>query len=205
MQINLHDKIVLELVNASNLETLRNIRNNAIIQNTLVAKGVITEREQLSWFNQLNHRECAYFLIKINQQVKGYCLIKNINQQLRAGEPGIFLTEHHNSTLGGLLTIAFLDFLNDFFGIDYFFGNVLQSNKTALNNYSFYFTEKINDENGEIILKSASKYNAMNRINNIRSFLQKTENYQRIFNLKEFNVPTEFPPYYLKENIFVLD
>lgn len=185
MKIQLHKNIIsLERVDESNLEQLRLLRNNAVIQSLLANSGHINQDNQISWFNAIDHSCNFYFLISIEQKLKGYCLLKNIDMLSKSGEPGIFIIDEDfwGTTLGALLTIAFLDFCADHFSIDFFWGNVLPINRRAIKNYSlfntFYYQENTDKE---LFLKSAKPYRNMEKINKIRKYLLKFENYERDF------------------------
>jgi hypothetical protein len=182
LKIILHNSIYLEKVCDKNLEILRNIRNCPSVQEVLVSKNFIDKEQQKKWFKNIDHSNNHYFILYINDEIEGYTMIKNIDAAYFKGEPGIFLKDKnlYNSTLGAVITISFLDFCNDFFKIEFFFGNVLNSNKRALNNYALFETitrESVCDK--EIHITSKARYNEMSKINKIRNYLEKLENYNR--------------------------
>jgi RimJ/RimL family protein N-acetyltransferase len=185
LKIHLHKNIIsLERVDENNLEQLRLLRNNVLIQSLLANTGQINPEEQVTWFNSIDHRCNFYFLVFINQELKGYCLLKHVDFQKKSGEPGIFIVDEDfwGSSLGALLTISFLDYCADIFNIEYFMGNVLESNKRAIMNYELFDTMRLKSSNeNEIYLKSAIPYRSMIKVNKTRLYLSKLENYERRF------------------------
>jgi hypothetical protein len=205
LKINLHKSITLEVVDENNLELLRELRNNSVIQEILVHKGLVSSNEQKKWFDTTDKIKNIYFLIYIESEIQGYALLKNIDDTNTIGEPGIFLISNHFSSIGGILTISFLDFCHDFFGINYFFGNVLNSNNQALMNYTYFDTKKEEKEN-EVILKAKVSYSEMKNINKLRGYIQKWDGYNRIFSISSLiNDITRIPSYSILSNIKVLD
>lgn len=204
MKINLHNNIDLELVDDSNLELLRQLRNHPSIQQVLAHKGIVSEEHQKKWFDEVDKRKNVYFLVLLSNEIKGYALLKNIDADSVSGEPGIFLidSEYYGSTTGGILTISFLDICNVFFGIKYFFGNVLKNNSRALFNYNYFETEK--EEDNQIkILHSKTEFSKMQKINTLREFLQKTEQYSKKFYISHLN-EAAIPHFHLSDSIIVL-
>ena len=203
MKINLHNNISLQVVDENNLELLRKLRNNPIIQKTLVQRGLVSCRDQIKWFDAIDKTKNIYFLVFIDNEIQGYALLKNIKIKHSIGEPGIFLISNHFSSLGGILTISFLDFCHDFFAIKYFFGNVLNTNRQALTNYTFFDTENEEKDN-EIILQAKINYSEMKHINKLRKFIHKSDNYQRVFNISSLIIDLKrIPSYSILSNIKV--
>lgn len=206
LRIKLHTDIELRVVDTENLEMLRQLRNHALIQDVLVHRGIISEYEQKKWFDNIDGKTAVYFLIFISDEIKGYALLKKINTKESSGEPGLFLIDNHFSSLGGILTLSFLDFCNDFFGINYFYGNVLNSNTRALLNYNYFDTEKNQNEGGFSKLHAIAKYAEMKKVNKLREYIQKQDNYKRIF-IVSFSASKQnnIPDYNLNDNIIVIN
>jgi len=185
LKVKLHHNIIIEEVNLDNIDLLRKLRNNDSLKSILSVNKKITKEEQIRWFESIDKCLNFYFLIYINNQLKGYCLLKNIDFAKKIGEPGIFLIDKNlwNSTLGSILTIAYLDFCTDSYNLEYFFGNVLHSNTKAKSNYQLFETNIYKDSEKETFLMSSMKYCKMNKINKIRKILEDLENYQRDFQI----------------------
>jgi|GEM_PF-3119493 len=184
MKVFLTDRITLEKVDEQNLEALRNLRNDPSVNHFLASPATVSAEEQVAWFRKTDPLRNIYFLVFVNDEPAGYCMLKHIDDS-RAAEPGIILTRRklHYSSAGSLLTIAFLDFCHCFFGIVAFHGNVLHSNESALKNYDWFDTVVKAEDEKQKVLSAAMPYAEMPKVNKLRDALRKLENYTGKFRI----------------------
>lgn len=190
-----------ETVNTNNLHVLLQFRNSPVLRSYMVHKDEITEEQQQKWFAGLDHELNFYFLVTWQGNYVGYALLKNINFENKTGEPGTFLIheELHESSMAALFMLSFLDICNYFFEIEYFFGNVLNTNSRALANYRIFNPDFISTlPNGELQLQAAAGFSYPKATEKIRKALNTLYNYSFTLNI-DTDIATD-PPGLLKRS-----
>ena len=150
------------LVDETNLELLRVLRNSAVLSEYMAQKKDISKADQQKWFEKLNKNRNKYYLVYDNETANliGYTLIKNIDFNQKRGEPGTFLIDRDllESSKAALFMITFLDYCYFELDIKHFFGNVLKSNERALGNYAFFRPKVIKSTSKEIYFEDVEAY-----------------------------------------------
>lgn len=126
--------IVLQKIDASDLELLRNWRNSNFVKQFMIYKDYITSEMQIEWYEKINNKNNYYFKILKDGLPIGLTNIKDIDLDNETGESGIFLVspEFINSDIGIRASIVLLDFAFFTLGLKELYQTIDINNKTAL-------------------------------------------------------------------------
>ncbi len=101
--------IVLESLQASDLELLRGWRNSPHIANTMIYREIITLKQQQNWFRNLDPVRELYMLIMTSIGPIGMANLKGIDLPGKNAEAGMFLhdieSQNSNFSYGASLNI----------------------------------------------------------------------------------------------------
>lgn len=114
MQISKYG-ITLKSLEAADLEMVRNWRNAGHVRPYMQYQTVITPAMQQAWFDGLDFNANLYFIIQQGEKQVGIVNLKDIDNDLRTAEAGIFIGEqaYLNSMLPVLATISIMEFAFD--------------------------------------------------------------------------------------------
>jgi RimJ/RimL family protein N-acetyltransferase len=77
----------------SDIELVRNWRNQDFIRNNMEYQEIITSEQQISWFEKISQSDDYYFMIKTQNQAIGLAHINGVNPQDNSAHVGIFIGE----------------------------------------------------------------------------------------------------------------
>lgn len=176
-----------ELVDATNLETLRELRNSKQLQEFMHAQKSVSETEQKAWFEKQDSTTELYFIAIKAGEVIGYCLIRQVNRVENSAEPGTFLLSEkdRNSSEAALFMITFMDFCHFVLGIEIFHGNVLDSNLRANRNYEYFSKDLVQKTAQGAIYKSESNTSYESDTNKIRKAVSTVFGYRPEFRVSD--------------------
>jgi len=83
--------IALRRINHSDLEMVRKWRNQPRVRSQMFRDEIISQIQQIEWFQSIDNANNYYFVILENEIPLGLIFAKNINQKTNEGEGGIFM------------------------------------------------------------------------------------------------------------------
>ncbi|MFM7595848.1 MAG: hypothetical protein ACKO4Y_06695 [Flavobacteriales bacterium] len=83
--------VVLRRINADDIEQIRRWRNQDFIRNQMFHQDIISETQQVTWFDSVNNPTNYYFIIQVDDLPIGLIFAKNVNPITNVGEGGIFI------------------------------------------------------------------------------------------------------------------
>jgi UDP-4-amino-4,6-dideoxy-N-acetyl-beta-L-altrosamine N-acetyltransferase len=86
--------VTLKRLTLEDIELVRYWRNHPVIQKTMIYQVHITKEQQLKWFHSINNKFNYYFLIIYDGITLGVLNAKNISEEKRTSEGGIFIWEN---------------------------------------------------------------------------------------------------------------
>jgi UDP-4-amino-4,6-dideoxy-N-acetyl-beta-L-altrosamine N-acetyltransferase len=118
MQINKYG-IQLSSLESKDLELVRHWRNATKVRPFMQHTEIISEEEQIQWFENLSREENFYFIISYSNQKIGVVNIKAIDVKTKVGEAGIFFGDNQftSTMIPFLSTISLMDFAFDVLGL----------------------------------------------------------------------------------------
>ncbi|QQS27685.1 MAG: GNAT family N-acetyltransferase [Sphingobacteriales bacterium] len=103
--------IKLSLIQETDIELIRNWRNNPAINRYMEYRNFITAEMQAEWFLNINNIQNFFFIIEHNEQKVGLISTSKINIQTKTAECGIFIW-HEQSVGSHVPVFAVLAMLN---------------------------------------------------------------------------------------------
>lgn len=85
--------IELETMHAEHLEMIRLWRNQDYIRKRMQFQEILSSEDQLAWFNALDAERNLYWVIRSNGYPIGLVHIKDMDDDFRSGEAGVFVGE----------------------------------------------------------------------------------------------------------------
>ncbi|PBQ30968.1 hypothetical protein CNR22_04015 [Sphingobacteriaceae bacterium] len=104
--------LTLQRLEVSYLELVRIWRNADHVRCNMQFQQLITPQMQLEWFQSLNVSQHQYFVIKKDAIAFGVVNLKDIDDELRTAEAGIFIgiTAYLDSIMPFLATISLMEY-----------------------------------------------------------------------------------------------
>ena len=126
--------ISLRRITRSDIELIRTWRNQDFVRNQMFQSELITEVQQVAWFDTVNNPFNYYFIIEVNDKPIGVIYAKNVNPESMVGEGGIFIGEQPYLTtdLPGRASILLLYFCFNKLGLSSSLVRVKKGNDVAL-------------------------------------------------------------------------
>ncbi len=117
-------------IEKTDLETLRYWRNSHDINQFMEYREYITPEMQLNWFNKINNISNFYFLIECNGANVGLINCKDINNNEKKFEVGIFIFENvnRNNIIFPISSLVICETIADFFKIETIETHILTTN-----------------------------------------------------------------------------
>lgn len=126
--------VTLSRLQHSEIEMLRQWRNDHKISQYMGTQQYITKEAQEKWFAEVNDREDAFYFIAYKDETPfGYACVKNIDFKIKCGEPGVFVYSdlYINSPMAYCLVEALYDFCFFKLNLEYLVVHILSTNKRA--------------------------------------------------------------------------
>ncbi|MFT7611177.1 MAG: RimJ/RimL family protein N-acetyltransferase [Parvicellaceae bacterium] len=105
--------IELKRVDNSDIEMIRQWRNAPEIRKTMAFRKKISTSDQEKWFKKINNKLNYYFVILINDEPIGVINCKEVNEQEKYGEGGIFIgvEKYRGTPYPVFATLVLTDFI----------------------------------------------------------------------------------------------
>jgi UDP-4-amino-4,6-dideoxy-N-acetyl-beta-L-altrosamine N-acetyltransferase len=132
MQINRYG-IALKRLSASDIELVRQWRNDPKIAQHMFYKVAITPEQQRDWFLSVNNVANFFFLIQHHQQPVGLINISSIDWDKGTAYTGLFIYDDHclSSDVPVMASLAMLDTFFLVFGLQKVYAKVKGDNQVA--------------------------------------------------------------------------
>ena len=126
--------IVLRRLTEDKIELVRKWRNDPKISQYMEYRKIISAEEQLNWFRKINNDNNYYFLIITGGMEVGLINIRDIDNEKKTGEPGIFIWNDNflNSDISFRASALLMDFVFDILELQKLVIHVLSDNKRAI-------------------------------------------------------------------------
>lgn len=150
--------VSLRRITQADIEQIRTWRNQDFVRDQMFESELITEIQQVEWFDSINNHYNYYFIMEFDQKPFGVIYAKNVNPESLVGEGGIFIGEHQYLTtdLPGRASILLLYFCFNKLGLSSSLIRVKKSNETALS-YNQFLGYKVRSEQGEELILGLTK------------------------------------------------
>lgn len=150
--------VTLRRLTEDKIEMVRNWRNDPKIQQYMEFRDYITPEMQKKWFERINNDNNYYFIIVYEGKEIGLINIRDINYEMKDGEPGIFIydDDYLNTDVPMRASFCLGDFVWNTLKLEKEYIHVLKSNKRAIKNNLFFGFSLLpgqeNVENQEYVL-----------------------------------------------------
>ncbi len=126
--------IVLERLKEHDIELVRQWRNSDAVRLNMEYREIITEEQQIKWFNSINNLSHNYLMIWYKGEKIGLLNDKNIDWEKRTSESGLFLgrTEFYSTFVPYLVSIAGIELNFHFLNWQKQYARILRSNNNAI-------------------------------------------------------------------------
>ena len=126
--------VSLRRITQADIEQVRAWRNQDFVRNQMFQSELITEVQQVAWFDTVNNPFNYYFIIEVNDKPIGVIYAKNVNPESMVGEGGIFIGEQPflTSDMPGRASILLLYFCFNKLGLSSSLVRVKKGNDVAL-------------------------------------------------------------------------
>jgi RimJ/RimL family protein N-acetyltransferase len=150
--------ISLRRITRSDIELIRTWRNQDFVRDQMFERELITEVQQVAWFDIVNNPFNYYFIIEVNEKPIGVIYAKNVNPESMVGEGGIFIGEQPFLTtdLPGRASILLLYFCFNKLSLSSSLIRVKKGNDVALA-YNQTLGYSIQSQHGNEIILSLTK------------------------------------------------
>ena len=138
--------ILLKRLTEDKIELVRRWRNDPKIFQYMEYRKTISAEEQLEWFRKINNDNNYYFLIVVEDVEVGLINIRDIDYELKSGEPGIFIWDDYflNSDISFRSAFVLTDFAFDVLSLKKMVIHILSDNKRAIQ-YNKMYGYKLSD------------------------------------------------------------
>ncbi len=150
--------VSLRRITQADIEQVRAWRNQDFVRNQMFQSELITEVQQVAWFDTVNNPFNYYFIIEENDKPIGVIYAKNVNPESMVGEGGIFIGEQPYLTTDfpGRASILLLYFCFNKLGLNSSLIRVKKGNEAALW-YNQFLGYNVKLHQGEEIVLSLTK------------------------------------------------
>ena len=153
--------VKLKRLTVDKIELVRNWRNDPKISQHMFFREYITPEMQLKWFNSINNDLNYYFIIEYNNEEIGVVNIKDIDEEKKFGETGIFIAndQYLNSDVPFRASFCHGDFTFEELKLDFTYGRIVSDNRRAIQYNKAVGAEIRMSENGKSVLLTITKEN----------------------------------------------
>ncbi len=125
--------ITFRLLKESDIEMVRNWRNDPIVANNYEFRDYITPEMQAVWFKSINNIHNLYTIIEYLTEKIGVINIKNIDWEQKSCEGGIFIhnPKFHQTFLPGIISYITTEIMFSVFDWNVSFARVLKENNSV--------------------------------------------------------------------------
>jgi RimJ/RimL family protein N-acetyltransferase len=125
--------VSLSLIRESDLETVRQWRNDPVVVRNYAFREYITPEMQQQWFRSINNIHNLYAIIGYQGERVGVINLKNIDWDQKTYEGGIFIPyeRYHNTPLPAIVACFTTEIPFTWFDWNTGFAHVLASNKST--------------------------------------------------------------------------
>ena len=150
MKVEFHD-ISLHLITKDLLEELRRIRNRASELGFMINSRLLTQEDQVLWFNSIDSNLNYFFIIESKEKKIGVCHISSLSEAFNNAECGLYLIdESYISTQVSVLSSLIVLFLAfEILNLTELKAKVLVLNNKAIQyneSLGFEFAERLNEQ-----------------------------------------------------------
>ncbi len=123
--------VTLTLMRESDLEMVRQWRNDPVVVRNYAYREYITPEMQTDWFKTVNNHRNLYTIIHYRGEQVGVINLKHIDWEQKTFEGGIFIPyeRHHNTPLPAIVSVLTTEIPFTWFDWNVGYAHVLQSNK----------------------------------------------------------------------------
>lgn len=125
--------ITFRLLKETDIELVRNWRNDPVVANNYEFREYITPEMQVLWFRSINNINNLYTIIEYQAEKIGVINIKNIDWQQKICEGGIFIPypKYHQSLLPGIISYVTTEIIFTVFDWNVSYAHVLKENSSV--------------------------------------------------------------------------
>lgn len=165
--------IGLNLLAEEDLEWLRHLRMNPVIQGRLLTKADITPEQQIEWFNSKNPNDFYFTVWDLERSKRiGFSSIKRLQEEPNVGHCGSFFDpEFHQSDLAMRFYFSQGDFIFESGLFNKLECSVLKKNKNALNT-NFHIGYQIFKDNEDYVLLRLDKRDYLEIDSTVKRYLR---------------------------------
>lgn len=126
--------IVLERLKERDIELVRQWRNSDPVRLNMEYRELITEAQQIAWFQSVNNLSNNYLLIYYKGEKIGLLNDKHIDWEKRTSESGLFLgrTEYYNTFVPYLVSVAGIELNFHFMRWERQYAHIMRTNHNAI-------------------------------------------------------------------------
>lgn len=176
--------VTLRKLEETDIELVRQWRNDPEISKFMVYRDYITIEMQKKWFLSVNNEDNYYFIIELEDEKIGLTELKKINWYDRSAESGVFIysNKHQNGVLSYQVLLSLLDFGFNDLKLEKVNAQILASNKRAIRfNKSLGFQENLTHDKSEngVLSYSLTKDEYLQRSITIKEIITRECKYER--------------------------
>ncbi|MBE7443353.1 MAG: hypothetical protein HS119_12980 [Flavobacteriales bacterium] len=182
--------IELHRLDINDLELLRQQRNSQNIRERMVYQEIISEQQQLEWFNSIDNFNNLYLIIHYQGKKIGVINGKNANFEDKTSEGGIFIwdEEYINSIVPALCSIIMHDYNFYVCEFEKTFIKVLKNNVAAITFNKLFGYEVIEDSSDSKFYNCVlTKERYIERINKYRKSITNLYNDEGVLEIENFS------------------
>lgn len=143
-------KIRLKTIQASDLEDMRNLRNEDSIRFNHLYQKIISPSDQLKWWETLDKNKNIYLGLFSETALLGVLNLKDIDSSKGSAEAGAFIQkDYQGSGVIAVGSFCILDFAFSQLKLNHVYARVMKENQSALK-YNLSLGFKIENENDEV-------------------------------------------------------
>lgn len=126
--------VILRSMREADLEMVRIWRNSEFTRPYMSYQSEITPEMQTKWFKELSPSNNLYFIISINDTDIGVINLKNIDQQAKTAEAGIFIghVDYMNTVIPVPATITLMQFAFEILELSYLRAKIKTDNDKVI-------------------------------------------------------------------------
>lgn len=166
--------VTLEKIKETDIELVREWRNDHKISQYMDFRDYITPEMQKRWFHSIDNSDNYYFIIHYKNEKIGLADLKKINWEFRHAESGIFvyIDKYQNSSLPYQVIFSLFDFSFNELQLLEVYARILKTNKRAIRfNKSLGFQLEPNQDEKTNQLYKATKDSYFNNSEKIKKIV----------------------------------
>lgn len=168
-----NNTITLSVLTLTDIEQVRAWRNMPEISGNMEYNHYITQEQQISWFEQLQHKtNCFYFIISVNNKKIGLAHLSDFDIHNKSAQVGLFIGELNYIGTGVALAASalLLEFAFTTLKVNLLYAKVKKENSVAVNYNAFLgfeFDCAINDNFNQYKITDQNYKTHQNKIQNL--------------------------------------